>query len=254
MAFYKYAPYVSVGDQKQNALRIIERLNKKGQTVQPITIEGNKIATSFWGKAWCTHLETFADDSGRLARGRACVRHGLVIHFAVKNGYINAMVSGSEVYTIEVRFTPLPAPQWQLLKKACTGQIGSMIELLQGTFSKELMQIIASPAHGLFPSEKEIDFKCSCPDGAYMCKHIAGTLYGLAAQLDSQPELLFTLRNVNPQELFADLNLSQQVVANTLDGQDLSALFGIDVDDGAAAVEPPAPLKAKLGRPRKNKE
>ena len=56
---------------------------------------------------------------------------------------------------------------------------------------------------GLFPSPKDIRFTCSCPDWASMCKHVAAVLYGIGARLDQQPELLFTLRAINKDDLVA---------------------------------------------------
>ena len=46
---------------------------------------------------------------------------------------------------------------------------------------------------------------CSCPDWADMCKHVAAALYGVGARLDSDPDLLFTLRGVDRAELVSTL-------------------------------------------------
>ena len=62
-----------------------------------------------------------------------------------------------------------------------------MIELLQGRFSKGVMARICLEKTGLFPSPAEIAFKCSCPDWASMCKHVAAVLYGIGARLDAHP-------------------------------------------------------------------
>ncbi|MGL5077458.1 MAG: SWIM zinc finger family protein, partial [Waterburya sp.] len=43
--------------------------------------------------------------------------------------------------------------------------------------------------------------KCSCPDYANPCKHIAGVYYLVAAQLDENPFLLFELRGLSKSEL-----------------------------------------------------
>jgi uncharacterized Zn finger protein len=53
----------------------------------------------------------------------------------------------------------------------------------------------------MFPSPKEIHFACSCPDWAYMCKHVAATLYGIGARLDNDPMLFFALRDIDGQML-----------------------------------------------------
>ncbi|MDY6856016.1 MAG: hypothetical protein SWO11_15175 [Thermodesulfobacteriota bacterium] len=56
---------------------------------------------------------------------------------------------------------------------------------------------------GLFPSPKEIEFVCSCPDWAYMCKHVTATLCGIGARLDEEPSLLFKLRKVEMKDLIS---------------------------------------------------
>ena len=118
------------------------------------------------------------------------------------------------------------------------GLIGSLVEFLQGKLSKSVMERVCRKIDGLFPSPKEIKLSCSCPDGARMCKHVAAALYGVGARLDEKPDLLFTLRAVDEKELIAQAgkNLSvadaAQSTARVIANDDISALFGIDVDDG----------------------
>jgi len=88
---------------------------------------------------------------------------------------------------------------------------------------------------GLFPSPKDIIFTCSCPDWASMCKHVAAVLYGIGARLDRQPELLFTLRQVDQQDLIAkaasDVSKTRKgpADAKVLESDDLSEMFGIEM-------------------------
>ncbi|OHB82753.1 MAG: hypothetical protein A2V98_20340 [Planctomycetes bacterium RBG_16_64_12] len=83
-------------------------MRKKGVDVQPVTIDGRKIAKSFWGEAWCEHLESFSDFENRLPRGRTYVRNGSVCHLAIIEGEIKAKVSGSEIYDVKVTIKTLP--------------------------------------------------------------------------------------------------------------------------------------------------
>lgn len=105
---------------------------------------------------------------------------------------------------------------------------------------------------GLFPSPKEISLSCSCPDGARMCKHVAAALYGVGARLDAQPELLFTLRKVEPADLVAGVDAGAAVGkgarARVLTGQDLSSVFGIELDDAAPAPAVAPKKKAKTAK------
>jgi len=231
-----YPPYVPVAKRKKQAAKKVAKLKKKGQDIHPIVIEGRLIATTFWGKAWCKHLETYSDYENRLPRGRTYVRNGSVIDLKLKAGKIKALVSGSSIYTVDIVIDPLASSKWETLVKECAGKIESLIELLQGKFSKGVMEIITHREKGLLPDPKEIKLSCSCYDWADMCKHVAAVLYGIGARLDEHPEDLFLLRNVSHEELltqagsstFSDKNSDQRT--KTVTG-DLSALFGIDIEE-----------------------
>lgn len=249
---WDYRPYVSVAKRRAQAAKQMERLRKKGADVQPVCIEGRKIATTFWGSAWCEHLEKFSDYANRLPRGRTYVRNGSVCHLGIKEGTIEAKVSGSEIYNIKIKIKTLPADKWKKLKAQCAGQVGSMLELLQGKISKEVMAIVTDRDKGLFPSPKEINLDCSCPDWATMCKHVAAVLYGVGARLDKQPELLFLLRGVDHAELVSEETAKAVVKratgkkGRTLDESSLSDVFGIELGepDVEQPVSPKKPVKA----------
>ncbi len=231
MAFY--GDYVSVSDRKAQAKREVEKLRKKGQEVSPVVIEGRGIARSFWGKRWCDHLESFSDYASRLPRGRSYVRNGSVCHLAVEPGAVEALVSGSSMYKVAITVTALRDEAWSEIKARCVGGIDSMMELLQGKLSDRVMSVVVDRETGLFPKPREIKLSCSCPDGARMCKHVAAVLYGVGHRLDSEPELLFRLRQVNPLELLqAPLALPEGAAPGALPEDRLEEIFGIELDRG----------------------
>jgi uncharacterized Zn finger protein len=204
MSWYYYKDYETVAERRAKALKKVDKLRKAGEEIQSIEpFKTRGIATSFWGKAWCRHLEQFSDYSNRLPRGRTYVRNGSVCHLAIDPETATAMVSGSEMYELSIHIDPLDPAKWSTIKNECRGKIGSLIELLQGRISDEIMQVVTHPLDGLFPHPKEIRFNCNCPDWADMCKHVAAVMYGIGVRLDTQPELLFKLRGVNHEELIA---------------------------------------------------
>jgi len=222
-----------------------------------VTIKGRTIVTTFWSKAWCDNLERHSDFANRLPRGRTYVRNGSVIDLQISSGEIKALVSGSEIYEVAVQVAPVTKTRWRSICKDCAGAIDSLIELLQGRLSKGVMERICQQNAGLFPSPKEIQLSCSCPDSAEMCKHVAAVLYGIGARLDKQPELLFRLHGVDEKELIAHADAALPLAkkglaaAKVLDGEDLSKLFGLDIAAGAAAKtgrSVPAPAKAKRAK------
>ena len=249
--------YVPVAARRAKALREMNKLRKKGKDIQPVEIEGRTIARSFWGKRWCEHLESFSDYANRLPRGRTYVRNGSVCHLAIQPGRIDAIVSGSELYDVTIRIDKLKAVVWKLVKTRCSGQIGSMLELLQGKLSQQVMGVVTDRDRGLFPKPGEIKLDCSCPDWATMCKHVASVLYGVGSRLDDRPESLFLLRGVDTAELIAtEMALPGDAASDDALADDaLAGIFGIDLDTGidtdisSGDTSPPAP-KARA-KPRK---
>jgi len=241
MSYRRWSPYVPVAKRRAKAAKEMAKLAGKGKKIEPIEIQGRKIARTFWGEAWCNHLEKFSDYENRLPRGRTYVRNGSVCHLAILKGKVEAIVSGSELYRIEIHIAPLSAARWKNLRKQCAGQIGSMLELLQGRFSDNVMRVMTDRDKGLFPKSSEIKLACNCPDWAAMCKHIAAVLYGIGARLDHQPELLFLLRNVDHEELIsAELDMrtatEKKGKRRRLAGVDLSGVFGIEMDEPVKTV------------------
>jgi DNA-3-methyladenine glycosylase I len=235
MSWGYYRPYVSVAKRKTQAARKAATLKKKGQILKPVIIEGRTIAKTFWGKAWCDNLESYSDYENRLPRGRTYVRNGSVIDLQVNNGEISALVSGSSIYKINISISSIISNKWKNLVSECSGKIESLIELLQGKFSKGVMEIITHPEKGLFPHPKEIKLSCSCPDWADMCKHVAAVLYGIGARLDERPEELFLLRQADHFELLAKASITTLKIQSDHDApsiadSDLSALFGIEIE------------------------
>jgi uncharacterized Zn finger protein len=230
-----WPPYVTVAERKVQAAKMVASLKKKGQDVNPIVIEGRAIAKTFWGKAWCKNLASYSDFANRLPRGRTYARNGSVIDLNITSGKINALVSGSSIYKVHINMEPVSSSKWHSIVKECAGKIDSLIELLQGKFSKAVMEIITNERVGLFPHPKEMKMSCSCLDYAGMCKHVAAVLYGIGARFDEQPEKLFILRSADHMELISKAGATT-LAQTTKDKEgkkltgDLSSLFGIDIE------------------------
>lgn len=93
--------------------------------------------------------------------------------------------------------------------KKCSSQIQNLQELVNGQFPESLKEIFLSE-NGLFPSQREISFNCSCPDWALMCKHVAAVLYGIGTKLDENPFLFFELRGIDVNKL-VDVTIKDHV-------------------------------------------
>ncbi len=255
MSWYSYdgwPPYVPVAERRRQAAKKVAKLKKAGHEISPIEIAGRKIAATFWGDAWCKNLESYSDYSNRLPRGRTYVRNGSVIDLRIEAGRVRALVSGSDIYSVDIRIKRLATKRWTGIKGQCAGKIDSLVELLQGSISKGVMEIVTRKGGGLFPAPREISLSCSCPDWAIMCKHVAATLYGVGARLDHNPELLFTLRGTDPVEM-VEAAVAQPPPGGKsrrgrgLESDELSSVFGVDIDmDEESSQDLSAP--ARRGR------
>ena len=233
-----------VSARQAAASRFVTALVGEGVQAQPVVVEGREIALTFWGRSWCDHLEGFSDFENRLPRGRTYLRNGSVCHLEIAEAEVRAFVMGRELYEVGVEIDPLRASPWRALKRRCAGQIGSLLELLQGRLSERVMAEVSDPERGLFPHPEQIRLACSCPDWAVMCKHVAAVLYGVGARLDEQPELLFVLRGVDHQELIdVDAGMAVATAAPAEGGrrlaeEDLGDIFGIELSPGPPGPNP----------------
>jgi uncharacterized Zn finger protein len=241
--FYDYRPYVSVGAKKAYGMLALAKLLKKsGRTAEPVVIAGRKrqLATTFWGKAWCDNLERYADFANRLPRGRAYLRNGSVLDLAIAAGRIDAYVAGTELYRVTIDIAPLAKTRWRRVVARCTGRIGSLVGLLRGELSNDVLAVLTQAKDGLFPEPREMTLDCSCPDWAGVCKHVAAVLYGVGNRLDAKPELFFVLRRVDQAELLSSATAGAVSRGRSAGGKRiaddrLSAVFGIDLEDAPRA-------------------
>lgn len=244
--FYQWRPYVSVAQRRANAQKALQARTKKGLKADPVTISGRKIATTYWGQLWCDAMEAEADWANRLPRGRTYARNGSVVHLEMNSGAITAIVSGSELYDVVVQVRPLSTARWQVIRGACGAGV-SALSLLQGRLDDAAMRALTAPGRGMIPERGDFTFRCSCPDYASLCKHVAAVLYGVGSRLDRDPALLFTLRSVNMNELVAAAGsaLTTAHTASTLGDDPLDELFGIDLAPAPAPrAKPSAPAPA----------
>ena len=243
MVYWRFPKYVTVGEKKRKAENKLKKLMKKNPGMKPVRIAGRAIATTWWGKAWNTNLEQYADYANRIGRGRSYVRHSAVLDLQVDPGRVTSQVQGSrsKPYVVVVEIKKISRPNWRNIKNACEGKFDSLKKLLAGKFPRSLGELFTQTGKGLFPTPNEIKFSCSCPDWAGMCKHVAATLYGIGARLDEDPGLFFKLRKARMDDLVSEavaetsksiLKKAERKTGRVMETSDLSDLFGIDIDIG----------------------
>ncbi len=197
----RFPRYVPVAERRAQAESARRRLEKKGARLHPAL--WHSPLKSWWAQSWCRNLERYADYANRIGRGRTYARNGSVVDLRVEAGKVSALVQGSQSapYEIEIGITTLRGVARQQLAEVCAGKLESVEALLAGKFPKELEHLLFAEKHGFFPLPRQIQFSCSCPDWAGMCKHVAAALYGVGARLDEDPALFFTLRGIKMEDL-----------------------------------------------------
>lgn len=222
-----------VSDLESRAECLLQELRAQGDVLHPVKSKSKNLAKSFWGKAWMKSLQYCEQQGMRLAGGRTYLRHGCVLDVQVEPGLIRSRVLGEFLYDVEIRTKTLDGERMRALSDCCVGNVASWVDLLQGQMNDELMGILSSEESGIFPLPNEWLFSCNCADYADVCKHVAATLYAFGVMIDSEPELLFTLRNISANDL-----LPHQIDVASIDDDSrlrvdrnaLQDMFGISLD------------------------
>lgn len=252
-----FPPYVSVAEKKMHGARALAKLLKKSKrTAEPVVLQHRKrqLATTFWGTAWCDNLERYADLANRLPRGRTYLRNGSVLDLAIAGGKVEAHVAGSELYRVTIGLAPMAKARWRRVVARCTGRIGSLVGLLRGELSDDVLAVLTDAKEGLFPEPREMKLDCSCPDWADVCKHVAAVLYGVGIRLDARPELFFVLRQVDQAELLRSatagaMSRARPTAGKRIAADRLSAVFGIELEEEAPGGRPRGP--SRVGKSRR---
>ncbi|GIJ78611.1 Uncharacterized conserved protein, contains Zn finger domain [Micromonospora phaseoli] len=165
------------------------------------------IGVSWWSRRFLEVLESFALGT-RLTRGRAYARAGQVVSLDVNPGVVRAVVQGSRPrpYQIQVALPPFPARLWARIEAELAAQAFFSARLLAGDLPAELEELFAGVGAPLFPAAvTELRQRCSCPDAAVPCKHLAATFYLLAESFDADPFTLLHWRGRSRAQLLSRL-------------------------------------------------
>ena len=223
-------------DKMKRAEARIAELTAAGAKIEPVIIPARgKIAKTFWGHLWCRHIEAYEDMSYRLDLGRSHARTNSVIDLQVTTGKISAIVVDVEVFDVVITVAPISDDNLENLCRICSREVASVVDLLSGRLSDDVMTALTSAEANIFPNAQEIKFSCNCLDYADMCLHAAATLYALSVVGDKNPEAFFKLRGIDSKQLIGQVGAvfldkdSANSEIEALAGHDLGALFGIDL-------------------------
>lgn len=209
---------------------------EKGYTV---SVTSRKITNSWWANAWVEKIESYSDYSNRLPRAKTYLRGGKVKELFIEEGIVCAKVKGSKrrPYRVVISFKPISEDKKNEIKKLFSENIDSLDDLLSGNFPIDFKDKLMDGKYSLFPKMSEINFTCSCPDWASLCKHIGAVLYGIGVIFDDEPSLFFKLRGLEVNDMIKKsidikLNdfLNKKVTSDRLvDDCAIKSIFGEDM-------------------------
>ncbi|HEY8473707.1 MAG TPA: SWIM zinc finger family protein [Natronosporangium sp.] len=165
------------------------------------------IGRSWWSKRFLAVLESFPF-AGRLARGRSYARAGQVIALTVGPGEVTSTVQGSRTdpYQVSIKLAPIPALAWARVEVALAEQAIYSARLLAGEMPPDIEDVFTAAGAPLFPQQqRDLRMRCSCPDYAVPCKHLAATFYLLAEAFDDDPFQILHWRGRDRESLLARL-------------------------------------------------
>lgn len=170
----------------------------------------NSYGTTWWGQQWLNALSGI-DHQNRIPRGKSYANTDKVYNFSIDaaKGLIKARVRGNydPFYSVKIqlnrvegecvdKFIDAIASSPLILSKLATRQLDPQVATLADKFGINI-----------FPkSWRDFSLKCSCPDFAVPCKHIAAVIYIVSKEIDANPFILFELHGIDILEKLKQRN------------------------------------------------
>ncbi|VEP15389.1 conserved hypothetical protein [Hyella patelloides LEGE 07179] len=178
----------------------------------------------WWVERWLELLDSYRFKK-RLERGRNYAREGNVLSIDIVDNEVLSSVQGSEAEPYQVRLSlepfkdenqeralkmmsqpPFNEEDWDCVIKTMSEKAIFSAQLLAGEMPKDIEQVFTSNGLSLFPySLTDVRSRCSCPDKANPCKHIAAVYYQLGDRFSEDPFLIFQLRGRSKEQILGSL-------------------------------------------------
>lgn len=180
---------------------------------------------AWWVERWLELLDSYRFKK-RLERGRNYAREGNVLSIDFIDNEVLALVQGSEDEPYRVNLSlepfkdenrekalavmsnsPFSEEDWDCVIKTMAEKAIFSAQLLAGEMPKDIEQVFNSNGLSLFPySLTDVRSRCSCPDKANPCKHIAAVYYQLGDRFSEDPFLIFRLRGRSKEQILNSLH------------------------------------------------
>ncbi len=191
------------------------------------------MATTFgntwWGHNWLQAL-TQIDYQNRIPRGVAYARKGAVRDISVKEGHITAKVEGRRPrpYSVSIAMPWFERDSIDKLMDGIMEHPEIVSKLLKHELDPGILEIAAGCGLKIFPERwSDLAMKCSCPDWAVPCKHLAAVIYMMSREIDNNPFLVFTLHGVDLMAELKSRGVSEDLASNSFSVPDIKEVLQV---------------------------
>lgn len=161
----------------------------------------------WWSQQWLDLLDSYRFKK-RLERGRNYARQGNVLNIEFKGAKVLARVQGSEQepYKVSLSLDSFSDEEWDYVIESMSQKAIFSAKLLAGEMPQNIEDVFTANGLSLFPfTLSDVHSKCSCPDKANPCKHVAAVYYQLGDRFSEDPFVLFQLRGRTKEQILSDL-------------------------------------------------
>jgi uncharacterized Zn finger protein len=195
----------------------------------------------WWVERWLELLDSYRFKK-RLERGRNYAREGNVLGIEFVDNQVVAKVQGSEVEPYQVALAlepfndenrdralkmmsqqPFTDEDWDCVIDTLSEKAIFSARLLAGEMPEDIERVFTANGLSLFPfSLNDVRSRCSCPDQANPCKHIAAVYYQLADRFSEDPFIIFQLRGRSKQQILDRLRQKRQQQTSQLPSETIT--------------------------------
>lgn len=192
----------------------------------------------WWVERWLELLDSYRFKK-RLERGRNYAREGNVLSIEFTARQVFAKVQGSEAEPYQVALSLEPFPDenreriikimsqkpftdedWDCIIQTMSKKAIYTAQLLAGEMPANIEEVFTANGLSLFPyTLSDVRSRCSCPDKANPCKHIAAVYYQLGDRFSEDPFVIFQLRGRTKEEILEALRAIRSQNSNIGDRQ-----------------------------------
>ncbi|MDD1728830.1 MAG: hypothetical protein LUQ50_07155 [Methanospirillum sp.] len=169
-----------------------------------LTSQRGAVGETWWGRKFL-ELMVHSNDYIRLNSGKSYARNGQVQWMEASPCSVEAKVSGSYIYAVRIRFTPLSEKSWNQLFEVIADEASFAARLMAGSVPEGMERRLSKKGLSLFPKVEPKSKGCNCPDRGNPCKHEAAIFFLLTENIDKDPFLLFLLLGKTREEVLAGL-------------------------------------------------